>query len=49
MPAVCNDQTKFYNYEGKGKLSRRQRLAEVAVRIDRQEGRRVRGGPPATS
>jgi branched-chain amino acid transport system substrate-binding protein len=21
MPAVCNDQTKFYNYEGKGKLT----------------------------
>ena len=21
MPSVCNDQTKFYNYEGKGKLT----------------------------
>ena len=35
--------------QGQGPVRARRRLAEVAVGIDRQEGRRIRGGPLATS
>ena len=35
--------------QGQGPVRARRRLADLAVGIDRQEGRRIRGGPPATS
>ena len=48
-PAICNDQIKFFNYEGKGKLDRRQRLARTAVVITAPGPSRRRPRPAVRS